>query len=111
MTRKRSLSCYIRNEDSPLKTKNGEKNAVEKKEEEGGEGERKREGGRGETGTSSCARWDSTPYGVYFAVHPAAMRPACGEYKRGERGGGGTDRGRWIFSSGECGPRIAVRYK
>lgn len=39
MTRKRSLSCYIRNEDSSLKTKNGEKNGVEKDE---GEGRKKR---------------------------------------------------------------------
>lgn len=34
---------------------------------------------------------DGTPYGVYFAAHPAAMRPACGEYKRGmSRGCGGV---------------------
>lgn len=59
-----------------LKTKNGK---TEKKER--GKERRKRER---ETGT--CALSMGLPTGVYFAMHPAAMRPACGEINVGEGG-------------------------
>lgn len=72
----------MRNEDSPFKNKE-RRGKVNR----GG----RRKGRKRET----LRALDGAPHGVYFAVHPAAMRPACGEYKRvGEgRPGGGREGG------------------
>lgn len=84
-TRKRSLSCYIRNEDSPLKTKNGE---TEKKE----WGEEKREGEK-ERRKTSCARWDSLR-GLLCGASPRRCGPHATNISADEeQAGGGTEGG------------------
>lgn len=93
--RKRSLSCYIRNEDSPLKTKTGEK-----KEREGKKGERERE---------TRARWDSLR-GLFCGASrgDAASMSVWARDGQDDIAGATGGKGVEIQRRSECGPRIAV---
>lgn len=96
-TRKRSLSCYIRNERTLLKTKNGKKR-------ERGKRERRRERER------DVVRSTGFPTEFTLRCIPRRCGPHAANASVGGQGGMYARGGR-ISIGGECGPRIAVRYK
>lgn len=78
-----SLSCYVRETTRiPLKKKKKERHERKKRENDDdekkrGRKEREKKKERQRKRGELRRRSRYSPYGLYFAVHPAAMRPAC----------------------------------